>query len=464
MQIILEKTNYQKKYKCPYCDKRDTRQNLVSHIADDHEDMIPKDYTPLRVVFNTVNKKDHGNCIICKGETKWDENKGRYDRLCGKKSCHDKYVKMAHKNTRIEERMRDPEFQQKMLAGRSISGEYKFSDGGRVSYVGSYEKNLLEFMDKFLKVKSTDIQSPGVVIPYEYNGHEHFWITDFYYIPFNLVFDVKDGGSNPNKREMTDYREKQKAKEKAIVKMGKYNYIRLTDNNFEQLIEIMLDLKNSMGEELNKPVIHINESCAAIMTALPSVNSNDVYIVNYLQNNTFAKDDNYKQAICKDYMSDMFTIVNGKLTKISIEEMMQNEDVHVYKYLNNLNIDYNELLELAELDTDFYSLLVDKPCFGIEDVTRDPLFKEVSGFSNELKALTEILQSTILSNIENNVLDISIPPVELEDLNESGMGIKYMMDIDGYYIMNEDTNLRSKSYSSVEDIPVSEQKIIREIL
>ena len=148
MQIVLEKTNYQKKYKCPYCDKRDTRQNLVSHIADDHEDMIPKDYTPLRVVFNTVNKKDHGNCIICKGETKWDENKGRYDRLCGKKSCHDKYVKMAHANTRIEERMRDPEFQQKMLAGRSISGEYKFSDGGRVSYVGSYEKNLLEFMDK----------------------------------------------------------------------------------------------------------------------------------------------------------------------------------------------------------------------------------------------------------------------------------------------------------------------------
>ena len=78
MQIILEKTNYQKKYKCPYCDKRDTRQNLVSHIADDHEDMIPKDYTPLRVVFNTVNKKDHGNCIICKGETKWDENKFKH--------------------------------------------------------------------------------------------------------------------------------------------------------------------------------------------------------------------------------------------------------------------------------------------------------------------------------------------------------------------------------------------------
>ena len=33
---------------------------------------------------------------------------------------------------------------------------------------------------------------------YMYNGKEHVWITDFLYEPYNLVFDIKDGGDNPN--------------------------------------------------------------------------------------------------------------------------------------------------------------------------------------------------------------------------------------------------------------------------
>ena len=232
--VILTEASYEKKYKCPYCDKRDTRIHLVSHIEKKHSEMIPKGYTATRIVFNTINKKEHGVCVICGKETEWDENKARYNRFCGSKVCHDKYVKIAHKNTNIEAKLRDPEFQQKMLAGRSISGKYKFTDGGMVSYTGSYEKQLLEFLDKVLNVKSYDIESPGPTIPYTFNGEEHFWITDQRYIPYNLVFDVKDGGDNPNRREMPEYRAKQIAKESAIKKQGKYNYIRLTNNNKDQ--------------------------------------------------------------------------------------------------------------------------------------------------------------------------------------------------------------------------------------
>lgn len=460
MDIITEasKSSYQRKYKCPYCDTKKTRPELITHVSSKHEDMIPKNYTATRVVFNAVNKKEHGRCVICGGETKWDENKARYDRICEKKSCHDKYVKIAHQNTHIEEKLHDPEFQQKMLAGRSISGKYKFSDGGVVDYVGSYEKKLLEFMDKFLKIKSEDIQSPGPTITYTYKGEEHFWITDFYYIPYNLVFDVKDGGNNPNNREMTSYREKQKAKESALAKMGKYNYIRLTDNNFEQLILIMLDLKNSLDDD--KPVIHINETCAAIMTALPSANANNVYIVNYLQNNVFAKDNSYKQAICRDYMSDMFTVVDNQLTKISVEEMMQNEQVEVYRFIGNSEISYNELLELAELDTDFYSLLADKPCDDPLEVTNDPLFIKESAFSEDLKALQNVIESTALEELNNFIGDIHIPSIEMINLNEDGSGIKYCRDANGVFILNEDTKLRTKSYYSVDCIPAAEQKII----
>lgn len=250
-----------KRYKCPYCEYRGYRVELIDHVEDDHEDMIPKDYTPARVVYNAINRKEHGSCMICHKETKWDENKQRYDTLCGSKKCKDEYVKIVRsrmvKKYGTHNLLTDPNFQKKMLENRSISGKYKFEDGGSVGYVGSYEKKFLEFMDKFLHIKSYDIISPGPTIPYTYKGKEHTWITDFIYEPYDLVFDIKDGGDNPNTRDMKEYREKQTAKEKAIAEYGDYNYIRLTDNKFEQLISIFMELKEKADD---KPLIRINES------------------------------------------------------------------------------------------------------------------------------------------------------------------------------------------------------------
>lgn len=273
MNIIHESSEYVKKYKCPYCDSRLSRKDMSFHIRDKHEDFIPEGQTPLQVTFNTVNKKDepYGNCIMCGTNTKWNEDKGRYERLCGSKKCHNAYVKMTEdrlkkaRGVSKTEMLSDPEFQEKMLNNRSISGTYKFADGGSVKYVGSYEKNFLEFLDKVMKVQSVDIQSPGPTISYMYKGKEHFWITDFIYLPYKLVFDIKDGGSNPNNREMTEYREKQVAKEKAITKLKTYNYCRLTDNDFSQLLHVMMEIKESLidfrYEDFDrKYIIKINEN------------------------------------------------------------------------------------------------------------------------------------------------------------------------------------------------------------
>ena len=272
VKIVPKK--YKKRYKCPYCEERLDREKLPNHIQKKHEEMIPQGYTASRVAFNTINKKTSGHCIICGKETDWNEDKCRYERICNDPKCKKEYIKMTEERLKKargvtkKEMLSNPDFQNKMLKGRSISGTYKFSDGGKLEYVGSYEKNFLEFMDKFLKVQSSDIQAPGPTIEYYYNGKKHFWITDYYYIPYNLVLDVKDGGKNPNKREMPEYRAKQRAKEKAITQSGMYNYIRLTDNQFDQLIEIMLDLKESLMELEGpynqkmaqiKPIIKINE-------------------------------------------------------------------------------------------------------------------------------------------------------------------------------------------------------------
>lgn len=271
---VKDKKSYTKKYKCSYCEDRVERNKMAAHIEKKHKEMIPEGYTATRIAFNTVNKKSSGHCIICRNETDWNEDKCRYERLCNNPACKKAYVKMtedrlkARRGVTKSEMLNNPEFQNKMLKGRSISGTYKFTDSGKIDYVGSYEKNFLEFMDKFLHVKSSDIDAPGPTVEYYYEGKKHFWITDFYYIPYNLVLDIKDGGNNPNKREMPEYRAKQKAKEKAIADSKMYNYIRLTDNNMPQLIDIMMDLKDSLmdmegpfDQKMSKikPIIRINE-------------------------------------------------------------------------------------------------------------------------------------------------------------------------------------------------------------
>lgn len=267
--VVKLHSKYVKKYKCPYCEKRLERQKLVSHIEKYHDEMIPENYTATRVVFNLINKKTQGCCVICGKETKWNEDKARYERICENPKCKKAYIDQTaerlykkHGKTK-EDFLKDPEFQEKMLANRSISGKYKFQDGGVLSYVGSYEKNFLKFMDQFFHIKSSDLLSPGPVIEYQYNGKTHKWITDFYYEPYNLVFDIKDGGDNPNNRRMDEYREKQIAKEKAIQDLKQYNYIRLTNNQFDQMIELMMELKENLTDTpvktTRKVIVRINE-------------------------------------------------------------------------------------------------------------------------------------------------------------------------------------------------------------
>ena len=273
--VITIHPKYVKKYKCPYCEKRLERGELIDHIDKQHPDMIPENYSSTRVVFNLINKKTQGRCVICGKETDWNEDKARYERICNRPQCKKAYIDQTadrlykkHGKTK-QDFLNDPKFQEKMLQNRSISGKYKFRDGGILPYVGSYEKNFLQFMDQFFHVKSSDLIAPGPVIDYKFNGKTHQWITDFYYEPYNLVFDIKDGGSNPNTREMNEYRAKQIAKEKAIKDMKQYNYIRLTDNQFDQMIELMLELKENLIDTpvntTRKVIIRVNEGVSSVL-------------------------------------------------------------------------------------------------------------------------------------------------------------------------------------------------------
>ena len=269
-----------KTYSCPYCTDRGDRENLIAHIDEEHEMEIPEGFTPERVVFNAINKKPmnyNGVCVVCKRESGWNPASSKYNRICGRKECREALRKDALNNhikaKGVPTLLGDPEHQAKMLAARSISDKYKFKDGGYHVYTGSYEKKALEFLDQVMGFKSSDLLCPGPTIEYEFEGKTLKWITDILLIPFNLIIEVKDGGSNPNNRQMDSYRQKQIAKENQIIKLGKYNYLRLTNNDFSQLLYIIAELKSQMIDdeiENKKVIININEEMKALEESVQS--------------------------------------------------------------------------------------------------------------------------------------------------------------------------------------------------
>jgi len=465
-QYILESSTSKKKFKCPYCETRLDRENLISHIEDVHEDMIPEGYTATRIVFNLINKKENGNCVICRKITPWNEEIARYERFCSKK-CKEKAAEIAKANmVKVYGKanlLGDVEHQQKMLANRSISGTYKFSTGGTVNYTGSYERNLLEFLDKVMGYRAIDIQSPGPVIEYEFEGKKHFWITDQYLIPYNLVFDVKDGGSNPNNRQMDEYRAKQKAKEEAIAKLGKYNYIRLTNNDFSQLMLILAELKMQLVDNTKEfgPIIRINENysinsdCSDIIGDTNHYNSIEeyssavmgamvggqsaVYVIPYMMKNSFNVEYGVSDSETLDsiFITDEFGDIKVKTKKFIEEEC---EVFHIFKFINpNKKEKIDNPSNLAEAITG-------KKILDPNQLLFDKDFEQVIPFDE----LLNMAKDSFIASLKGTVYEI---PVVGENYLDPYSNISYWTDNNGYFVKNNDTGIRSKSYKSIDDIP-----------
>ena len=250
---------------CPLCRRKDFKDKLIRHIEKDHEDIIG-DISAEQFLYDKTHPGS-GKCIVCGNKTDWNEKTGKYHRVCSNPRCKEELRAKFKKNMiRVHGKVSlldDAAHQAKMLAHRSISGTYVYSDGTKFTYTGSYEHKAIEFMDKVLHCNSKDIIMPGPVIDYtDQYGNSRQWITDIYYVPYNLIIEVKDGGDNPNNRQMDEYRAKQVSKEAELIKLGEYNYLRLTDNKFVQLMEVLALLKD---QEINDPttnnkVIRINES------------------------------------------------------------------------------------------------------------------------------------------------------------------------------------------------------------
>lgn len=465
MILLVEAAKPSKKYKCPYCETRLPRQDLIYHVSEKHEELIPENFTATRVVFNSINHKEHGTCTECGGITKWDEEKARYDRICERPECHASYLKKVNernmKKYGTTNLIKDPRFaeeqQKKMLANRRISGKYKWSDGAIKTYTGSYEKKCLEFMDKVLHCKSEDVLSPGITLYYKFHGETKMYISDIYYQPYNLVIEIKDGGDNPNTRDMKEYREKQLAKEKEIIDSNEYNYIRLTNNNFAQLLEIFSLLKFQLLEnpKVEDKIIKINETMmGAISGAMPLNGMSDVYVTNFNKKNDFTNEDEMNLGITRDFERFLTIGKDGELTPISIKDInIETAKFYKVKNKNALQEYYNIFRNVDKVTSihEIYNKIVGHPLLMENQIGLDPSLEQVY-----------LNASTFISNI----VEASFSSTSLSYLSEYGFitqNICVMIDENGYYLYNTSTDLRSPSFDYYDEETLDIYKNILEV-
>lgn len=268
-------------YKCPVCNMR--YKSLAAwgdHLKRIHPNEIPEGYSISRYFYYCQTGRTEGRCIQCHKPTTWNEETQKYNRYCSNPRCKEEYCKIA-KQRMVDKYgkthlLNDPQKQREMLSHRKISGEYTFQDGGKVSYVGSYEKDFLITCDYVLGLKSTDIMSPSPHnYIYMYEGKPHVYIPDFYIPNYNLEIEVKDGGDNPNNHHKIQEVDKVKEalKDQVMVKNPSVLYFKVINKDYRDFYKFILDCKFAIDEEVKK---NINSKLsAATEAALSSVERTD---------------------------------------------------------------------------------------------------------------------------------------------------------------------------------------------
>lgn len=249
-----------KRLKCPLCNDSFTKiEGLYDHIEDEHDDELPENYSPARYLYYLRTGKQSGSCVIDHKPTEWNDVTCKYNRFCDNPKCKERYKeefrkRMLSKYGKVN-LLKDPEQQKKMLAHRKISGTYTWSDGKKVTYTGSYEKEFLQFLDVFMNFDSSDIMAPSPhTYYYKYNGEELFYIPDFFIPSLNLEVEIKDGGDNANhhpKIQAVD-KVKEKLKDEVMESQKDYDYIKIVNKNYDNFFEYLLAQKENV--DINKDI------------------------------------------------------------------------------------------------------------------------------------------------------------------------------------------------------------------
>lgn len=249
---------------CKFCeDKYNDIDSYAHHLETKHDGLLPPNMDGYQFIYFLRTKRTHGNCVICKSKTEWNEKTRKYARFCKNPKCKEKYVeqfrkRMIGKHGKIT-LLNDPEHQRKMLKARSISGTYKWSDGKEVDYTGSYELDFLKFLDTIMDFSSDDIISPSPhTYYYIYDGERKFYIPDVYIPSLNLEIEIKDGGDNANMHPKIQAVDKVKERLKDEVMTSNkntFNYLKIVNKENKKFFKYLEVAKQNFREGVETPIV-----------------------------------------------------------------------------------------------------------------------------------------------------------------------------------------------------------------
>lgn len=276
--------------KCVFCNKNfDNKRTMWRHIEEHHPDKLMHGWSAQKTLFWMKYKRVVGKCRVCGKPTEFNEASGRPLSNCGSEACKKKLREEFQKNMipihGTDNLLKNDEFQRKMLLGRSICKTYKWSDGTEKQCIGSYEYDGAQFLDVVMGFASNDVEFPcPFSLTYEYNGETLTYIPDAYIYSLNTVIEFKDGGDNPNmhhKIQEVD-KPKEKAKDKAMLKQKKFNYIKIENKEYSRLINFLVELREKDDVGDGKKDIQITALCEGV-TLNGYVKATDNYL--FYQNN-----------------------------------------------------------------------------------------------------------------------------------------------------------------------------------
>lgn len=301
---------------CKFCDYFCyDPSDFVSHLEKHHDEMIPEDMTPWQFFYYLKTGKTHGNCIMCKAETSWNETTHKYNRFCDKEKCKNDYREIF-KNRMVGKYgkttlLNDPEQQKKMLANRKISGEYLWRDHvHKTQYTGTYEKSFLEFLDCIMNFDPNDVMAPSPhTYYYVYEGKKHFYIPDFFIPSLELEIEIKDGGDNPNMHHKIQDVDKIKEKAKDDVMMkNHYNYIKIVNKDNSKFFEYLTRAKEEFFSGSNDR-IYMTESDLTLEKL------NEMYTENVVTESVVAPSGHPQDLLEELKKFDYGVYYNGKIIK-----------------------------------------------------------------------------------------------------------------------------------------------------
>ena len=235
---------------CPYCKKYFPKKDLVvDHMYKMHSVELDRDYMDApQALYYSTHGTLKGQCMCgCGRETEWNPKTGKPFKVSSNSECRKRLREAALKNhVKVygkETLLNDMEHQKEMQKHRPTAGKYQFKDGGYVDYLSKPEKNFLQFCDKIMDLSSNMIQSsPETFTYYDPVTKTNRQYDPDYYLPdYNLIVEIKDGGShtNTNPAFVKETKYKVALKDEVMRKQTKYNYIKIVDQSYGPFVELL---------------------------------------------------------------------------------------------------------------------------------------------------------------------------------------------------------------------------------